>query len=214
MAFELNLARRMRLLLIAVLAVTASAGSFDSRVHVQNQVSFVSDGAAIASDHDKPVSQQARVRSKLLRSAADGQDDPIASLKQAAIEPHTAGISQACLLGTYWCDLLVTAGVALVDQAKLTRKDGKWFYNEVSTGVGNGAYDAACNQSLVYCAGTLKYGFGTLQAAAVKEALDNGGRHPNAPAAGRRLTLSPTEAPTLAPLRRNQQTQSWRMEPR
>merc|ERR1719235_561949 len=89
--------------------------------------------------------------------------------------------STACHVGQYWCDKLSTAGLTSPQVGAVTEQEKVWYYNGQSTGVGKGQYNEACDSTKVVCAGVTTFGTATNQATAVKEAIANGGVHPNAP---------------------------------
>ncbi|CAK9079343.1 GTP-binding protein TypA/BipA-like [Durusdinium trenchii] len=85
-------------------------------------------------------------------------------------------VATECKLEKEWCEAFSKAGFSAADIAQLTHKDGEWFYKGKSTKVGMAP---PCDPHKDICAGG-KEGFGNpvQQAAALKEAIQNGGIHP------------------------------------
>ncbi|CAE7649030.1 typA [Symbiodinium pilosum] len=84
-----------------------------------------------------------------------------------------------CTLSKYWCLQLQKAGIPRNDAGRLTAKGGEWYFKDKRTQVGYGSYKNKCDSNKVFCAGRLTFGFGILQAKALKEAIENGGLHPD-----------------------------------
>jgi len=84
-----------------------------------------------------------------------------------------------CTLSEYWCAQLRRAGIVRNDQGRLSAKSGVWYFKDTSTGVGYGSYKKGCDSRKLFCSGGKTFGTGLQQARALKEAIANGGVHPD-----------------------------------
>ncbi|CAJ1414630.1 unnamed protein product [Effrenium voratum] len=84
-----------------------------------------------------------------------------------------------CTLGKYWCKQLQRAGLVRNDAGRVSYSKGVWYFKGETTKVGQGSWKKACDNRKLFCAGKSRFGFGIQQAQAVKEAILNGGLHPD-----------------------------------
>ena len=118
-------------------------------------------------------------------------------------------------LNEYWCGLLAAANISDRDAAEVSHgvgcRDsvchGEWYFHGSTTSIGTGQSGAACNSSLVACAGGDVFGYGPAQAALVASfiqewhVLNNGTLPPTpeCPAAGDMLEPGDVSTASCAP---------------
>ena len=100
--------------------------------------------------------------------------------------------------------LLVAAGASVEDLCDYGKTAGLWYYRCQSTCVGTGGSTASCPASgdpsdSVYCAGGDTFGWGAEQAAAVVDAVSNGGVHASCPVSSSPLQPPPSFPPSPPP---------------
>eukprot|EP00928_Gymnodinium_smaydae_P043472 TRINITY_DN29112_c0_g3_i1.p1 TRINITY_DN29112_c0_g3~~TRINITY_DN29112_c0_g3_i1.p1 ORF type:complete len:2840 (-),score=470.85 TRINITY_DN29112_c0_g3_i1:83-7426(-) len=90
-----------------------------------------------------------------------------------------------CALGKFWCKELRAMKFTAVEYCPLTIEDDEWVFSGTETGVGcNEKAGAKCDYTKYFCAGPSGDTFGepAAQLKALREAIANGGVHPNSKA--------------------------------
>jgi len=95
----------------------------------------------------------------------------------------TSTLAVGCTWDSYWCPLLVQAGISPGQAQTCVAKNGQWNCDGKDTCVSHGGYNEKITAQLVSAKGTkwLMNGYGIEQTRAVQVALANGGVHPDCP---------------------------------
>ena len=77
-----------------------------------------------------------------------------------------------------WLDVFIKEGI---DPKDMSHDESVWYYKRRSTCVGYGDWEEECPRSENWCAGGGTFGDSSQQAKGVKDAITNGGVHPDCP---------------------------------